>query len=228
MTELLHPQARIIDLGNGRTYAGEELTDLVDAAAEQFAADTARRWIAGAPAGIVLALTPTDAPAVTRYLGALTAGRTVALLDPQTPRSALVDLVDRLTPPLVTGVDAAQPPAGYRAAQLPALGRHWSRTAPGGAPPPPDTAVVLSTGGRVGAPTLVALSATALHDNADAVAGRLGVHAGMLAAHTQPLYTVQGLSTLNAHLLRGATVLLDPATPPLSPSPVRAAAAPAH
>ncbi|HET9516551.1 MAG TPA: hypothetical protein VFO77_02370 [Actinoplanes sp.] len=211
MTELLHPRARIIDLGMGRTYAGDELTDLVDAAAEQFAADTARRWIAGAPAGVVLALTPTDALAVARYLGAFTAGRAIALLDPRTPGTALGDLIERLAPPLVTGVGADRPPAGYRAAELPGLGRHWVRTAPGGIAPPPDTAVVLSTGTRVGDPTLVAMSAAALHDNAEAMAGRLGVHAGTLAAYTQPLFTDHGLSTLNAHLLRGATVLLDPA-----------------
>jgi hypothetical protein len=210
MTELLHPQARLIDVGTGRTYGGEDLTDLVDAAAEQFAADTARRWIAGLPAGIVLAMTPTDAPAVARYLGALTAGRAVALLDPETPRPALLDLVHRLAPPLVTGVGADVPPDGYRAAELPGLGSYWSRTAAGGARPHPDMAVVLSTGGRAGDPTLLELSLSALRDNAEVMAHRLGVHAGTMAAHTPPLFTDHGLSVLNAHLLRGATVLLDP------------------
>jgi hypothetical protein len=71
-------------------------------------------------------------------------------------------------------------------------------------------AVVLSTGGRTGDPTLVELSLPVLRDNAETTAHRLGVHTATMAAHLPPLFTDHGLSVLNAHLLRGATVLLDP------------------
>ena len=207
MTELLHPSARLIDVRTGRIFVGEDLIDLVDAAAEQFAADTARRWIAGLPAGIVLAPTPAHVPAVARYLGALTAGRSIALMDPDMSGPVLLDLVERLAPAMVTGVDAA-PPAGYRAADVPGLGTHWCRTAAGGVAPPPDVAVVLSTGVGGTEPILTELSCRALLDNAEAAARRLGIGAHTRATGIAALFTEHGLSILNAHLLHGAGVLL--------------------
>ena len=208
MTELLHPRARLIDVRTGRTFAGEDLIDLVDAAAEQFAADTARRWIAGLPAGIVLAATPAQVPAVARYLGALTAGRSIALLDPDMSGPTLLDLVERLTPAMVTGVDGA-PPAGYRAADVPGLGAHWCRTAAGGMAPPPDVAVVLNTGIGGTDPALTELSGQLLADNAEAAARRFGIDVNTRGTGIAALFTEHGLSMLNAHLLRGAGVLLQ-------------------
>jgi hypothetical protein len=204
MTELLHPRARLIDVPTGRTFAGADLIDLVDAVAEQFAADTARRWIAGLPAGVVLAPTPANVPAVARYLGALTAGRPIALLDPDIPGAALLDLVERLEPAMVTGVGAA-PPDGYRATDLPGLGIHWCRTAAGGVAPQPDVAVFV----RRGCGTLIELSGQVLHDDAEAAAQRLGIHAQTMGGGMPALFTEPGLTGLNAHLLRGAGVLLQ-------------------
>jgi hypothetical protein len=208
MTELLHPKARLIDVRTGRTFAGEDLIDLVDAAAEQFAADTARRWIAGLPAGLILAPTPAYAPAVARYLGALTAGRSIALLDPDMSGPVLLDLVERLAPALVTGVDAA-PPAGYRAADVPGLGTHWCRTAAGGVVAQPDVAVLLNTDIGGTDPALTELSPQALLDNAEAAARRHGIDANSRGTGIAALFTEHGLSMLNAYLVRGATVLLQ-------------------
>jgi hypothetical protein len=215
MSDLLHPRARLIDMATGRVVAGAELADLVDAAAEQFAADTARRWVAGQPAGMVLALTAPDAPAVARYLGALTAGRAVALLDPASIRPDLLHLIDRFAPALVTGVETGTgltgqaAPDGYRDATLPGLGRYWVRTAPGRTEPHPDMAVLLHTDGRTGSPTLLELSRAALHDNAESLARRLDIGVTTVASAPPALFTPYGLSILNAHLLRGATVVLD-------------------
>jgi hypothetical protein len=210
MTELLHTGARLIDVRTGRTFAGEDLVDLVDAAAEQFAADTARRWIAGLPAGIVLAPAPASAAAVARYLGALTAGRPIALLDPDLPGTALLDLIERLAPAMVTGVDGA-PPAGYRAADLPGLGTHWCRATAGGVAPQADVAVMVRAGGDSADGTLIELSGQALHDDAEATAHRLGINAQTRGGGLSALFTAQGLAVLNAHLLRGAGVLLPDA-----------------
>lgn len=215
MSELLHARARLVDAAAGRVVTGIELADLVDAAAEQFAADTARRWVAGQPAGPVLALTAPDVSAVARYLGALTAGRAVAVLDPELTRPDLLQLIDRITPALVTGVAAGTggtgraAPDGYRDATLPGLGRYWVRTAPGGTQPHPDMAVLLRTDGRTGSPTLLELSHTALHDNAQSLARRLDIGTTTVASAPPALFTPYGLSILNAHLLRGATVVLD-------------------
>lgn len=215
MTDLLHPRARLIDVATGRVVAGIELADLVDAAAEQFAADTARRWVVGQPAGPVLALTAQDVSAVARYLGALTAGRAVAVLDPELTGPDLLHLINRIAPALVTGVGSGTAvtgraaPDGYRDTTLPGLGRYWVRTAPGCAQPHPDMAVLLQTDGRTGSPTLFELSHSALHDNAQSLARRLDIGITTVASAPPALFTPHGLAILNAHLLRGATVVLD-------------------
>jgi acyl-CoA synthetase (AMP-forming)/AMP-acid ligase II len=206
---LLHPQARLIDAGAGQLYTGDELCDLVDSAAEAFAADAARRQAAGRPVGVVLALTPTTAYGVARYLGALAARRPVALLDPQLGRPALLDLVTRFRPALVTGVTEA-PPDGYRTVRLPGLGQVWRRArADGEVEPHPDLALLLTTSGSTGNPKLVRLSRAAVLANAEAIAQSLGVDGAEVAPTTLPLYYTYGLSVLNSHLLRGATVVLD-------------------
>jgi acyl-CoA synthetase (AMP-forming)/AMP-acid ligase II len=208
---LLHPDARLIDASTGHVYPGDELCDMVDAATGTYAADAARRRAAGRPAGAVFALTSTDAGAVVRYLGALAARRPVALLDPDLPRQSLLDLVARFVPALVTGV-LAEPPDGYRADNLPGLGPVWSldeTVSAAGAEPHLDLALLLTTSGSTGNPKLVRLSREAVYSNAVAIADSLGIDGDEVAPTTLPLFYTYGLSVLNSHLVRGATVVLD-------------------
>ncbi len=196
---LLHPSARLVDAASGRVVAGGELSALVASAADAFAACRA--------AGPVFALTPTDVDGVVRYLGAVAARRAVALLDPATPRDTLLDLVARFAPALVTGVSEAAP-AGYADAELPGLGPVWARPGDGVAPHP-DLALLLTTSGSTGNPKLVRLSRRAVLTNAAQIADSLGITADAVAPTTLPLFYTYGLSVLNSHLLRGATVVLE-------------------
>src|SRR5690606_27374386 len=103
---LPHPDARLVDAATGTVLEGSLLAGAVAAAAERYAA---------LPPGPVLALMPTRLPAVVAYLGAFTARRPVALLDPTLPADTLADLVARYRPTVVTGVEAradAAPPPG--------------------------------------------------------------------------------------------------------------------
>jgi acyl-CoA synthetase (AMP-forming)/AMP-acid ligase II len=204
VTDLLHPDARLVDAATGDAVGGTALRARVDAAAEAFAVDAARRDAAGP----ILALTPTEIPAVARYLGALAAGRPVALLDPELPRPVLDGFVDRFAPALVTGV-AGAPPDGYVAADLPGLGPVWSRTAAAAVVPHPDLVLLLTTSGSTGDPKLVRLSGTAVRANADSIATALGIDGDETAPTTLPLFYTYGLSVLNSHLLRGGTVVLE-------------------
>ncbi|RZU51751.1 acyl-CoA synthetase (AMP-forming)/AMP-acid ligase II [Krasilnikovia cinnamomea] len=193
---LLHPDARVLDAATGATLDHAQ----VDAAAADFARH--------AP-GVAFALTPTELPAVARYLGALRAGRPVALLDPELTAPVLHDLIARFAPALVTGVTGA-PPDGYRAE--PAAHRAgadtWVRQAPA-APVHPDLALLLTTSGSTGNPKLVRLSAAAVRANAEAIAASLGITGAETAPTTLPLFYTYGLSVLHSHLLRGATVVLE-------------------
>ncbi|XVV13170.1 AMP-binding protein [Actinoplanes sp. CA-131856] len=73
----------------------------------------------------------------------------------------------------------------------------------------PDLAVLLTTSGSTGNPKLVRLSASAVETNADQIAQVLDITADSVAITTLPLFYSYGMSVLNSHLLRGATVVLE-------------------
>ncbi|MGA5300931.1 AMP-binding protein [Nucisporomicrobium flavum] len=186
---LLHPGARVVDAVTGETLRPED----VDAAAAA---------LAQLPPGVVFALTPTELGAVARYLGALAAGRPIALLDPDLDDTVLRGLVGRFEPVQVTGVRTA-PPEGYRAD-----GDSWVRRSPA-VEPHPELALLLTTSGSTGNPKLVRLSRTAVFANAAAIGDSLGITPDDVAPTTLPLFYTYGLSVLNSHVLRGATVVLE-------------------
>jgi len=73
----------------------------------------------------------------------------------------------------------------------------------------PDLALLLTTSGSTGNPKLVRLSADAVLANAEQIADVLGITADDVAITTLPLFYSYGMSVLNSHLLRGATVILE-------------------
>jgi acyl-CoA synthetase (AMP-forming)/AMP-acid ligase II len=73
----------------------------------------------------------------------------------------------------------------------------------------PDLALLLTTSGSTGNPKLVRLSADAVLTNAGQIAEVLDITAEDVAITTLPLFYSYGLSVLNSHLLRGATILLE-------------------
>jgi acyl-CoA synthetase (AMP-forming)/AMP-acid ligase II len=73
----------------------------------------------------------------------------------------------------------------------------------------PDLALLLTTSGSTGNPKLVRLSRDALLTNAEQIATVLDITADDVAITTLPLFYSYGMSVLNSHLLRGATVVLE-------------------
>lgn len=192
---IAHPDARLVVAATGRTIAGHALWSEVDRLAERFGE---------LPPGILLAAMPVTADAILRYLGALRAERAVALVDPGRPAESLVA---GLQPAAVLGADPlAAPPPGYTTAEL--RGPAWVRTA-AGVPPHPDLAVLLPTSGSTGSPRFVRLSRSALATNAEAIATVLGIGPDDVAPTSLPLHYSYGMSVLNTHLLRGATVVVE-------------------
>ena len=186
---LLHPEARVIDAATGATL-------------DHTAVDEAAAAFDRQPAGVVFAMMPTEVPAIARYLGALRAGRPIALLDPDLAPQTLADLVRRFAPAVVTGARTA-PLEGYRVD-----GGDWVREEPA-ADVHPDLALLLTTSGSTGNPKLVRLSRRAVVANAEAIASSLGIDGEEVAPTTLPLFYTYGLSVLHSHLLRGATVVLE-------------------
>ncbi|OZM73220.1 AMP-dependent acyl-CoA synthetase [Amycolatopsis antarctica] len=193
---LLGDGARLVDVAGGHTLAGDELATTVRAEAETLGA---------LPPGVLFARTSVDLRSVVRYLGAFEAGRAIALIDPALDADVLAELVRRFRPAAVLAAPEGEAPAGYT------LGDgDWLRTSAEGVTPHPDLAVLLPTSGSTGNPKLVRLARTAVLTNAGAIAEVLGIDGDEVAPTSLPLHYSYGLSVLNSHLIRGATVVVEP------------------
>lgn len=198
MTALLGDGARLIDVAGGQTLAGDDLVAAVDQVAGE---------LTQLPPGVLFARMSLDLPSVLRYLGAFRAGRAIALIDPALDADVLSGLLERFRPAAVLAAPEGDLPAGYAAT---AGGTHWARESADGVVPHPDLAVLLPTSGSTGNPKLVRLSRDAVLANADAIAQVLGIDADEVAPTSLPLHYSYGLSVLNSHLIRGATVVVEP------------------
>lgn len=192
---LLAPGARLVDAESGTVLDGAALMTEVERQADALAA---------LPDGVLFARTAVDSASVLRYLAAVEASRAVALIDPKLDVPLLTMLMERYRPAAVLDAPAAEPPAGYRAAD-----GHWLRLDPDGIHPHPDLAVLLPTSGSTGNPKLVRLSRKAILTNAHAIADVLGIDEREVAPTTLPLHYAYGLSVLNSHLISGATVVVE-------------------
>lgn len=72
----------------------------------------------------------------------------------------------------------------------------------------PDLALLITTSGSTGAPKLVRQSLRNLKSNAESIAEYLKIDATERPITTLPMNYVYGLSIINSHLIRGATILL--------------------
>ncbi|GHG05648.1 MULTISPECIES: AMP-binding protein [Amycolatopsis] len=192
---LLGAGARLVDVAGGRTLAGAEL-----------AAEVGRRMdeLAALPAGVVFARMSVDLPSVLTYLGAFESGRAIALIDPALDADVLAGLVSRFRPAAVLSA-SGDAPSGYTG-----QGSDWVRASADGVVPHPDLAVLLPTSGSTGNPKLVRLSRQAILANADAIAQVLHIDADEVAPTCLPLHYSYGLSVLNSHLVRDATIVIEP------------------
>ncbi|HEX6499587.1 MAG TPA: AMP-binding protein [Micromonosporaceae bacterium] len=204
---LVNRGARLVDGTSGDVVAGAHLESTVAAGATEYH---------GLPDGVVFARTGLTVAAVLRYLGAWSAGRPVALLDPALDPATLAELVRRYRPAAVVGLGeggaGASPgdvPHGYTERRLDVLGPAWVRSTPDRVPAVhPDLGVLLATSGSTGSPKLVRLSRRAVHANATAIAEALVIDSDEIAPTSLPLFYSYGLSVLNSHLVAGATVLV--------------------
>ena len=167
----------LYDSASERWYSYGELYDETDRWAERFQAP-----------GLIFCFARNDITSVATYLGALEAGRAIALL----PSNLPPEFQDRL-------IDAYQPEYGPQATQarMPV--------------PHPALALLLSTSGSTGSPKFVRLTLDNVRANACSIAEALRIQPSSRAIAGLPIHYSYGLSVLNSHLVRGASVVLTDA-----------------
>lgn len=76
----------------------------------------------------------------------------------------------------------------------------------------PELALCLTTSGSTGSPKFVRLSARNVLANAESIAEYLGIDENERPVTTLPSYYSYGVSVINSHLIKGATILLTEGT----------------
>lgn len=72
----------------------------------------------------------------------------------------------------------------------------------------PDIALLLTTSGSTGSPKLVKLTRENLLSNAESIAGYLSISSDERPITSLPMHYSYGLSVINSHLIKGATILM--------------------
>ena len=126
---------------------------------------------------------------VAQFLGAVSAGHVIALLDPKLPLQAKSDLAARYRPGII--LDNGTELVHEKLVEL-----H------------PELAVLLSTSGSTGSPKFVRLSASNLACNARAIVEVLDIRAPEVGCGHLSLHYSYGLSVLTSHLIAGAPLHL--------------------
>lgn len=132
-------------------------------------------------------------PAAVAYLAALRSGRALLLLAPDLSAHQTQAITERLQIAAVVESSGEIQLTGHQ---------HPVRS---------DCALLLSTSGSSGSPKSVMLSLQNLEANARAICAYLPIEPTDTAMTALPLHYSYGLSVLNSHLLKGASVLLTEA-----------------
>lgn len=147
--------------------------------------------------------------ALLTYLGALKSAAIPLLLDAAMPAELLRGILDRYRPAFLVA------PAGMETGfcscgavrDYALLRTEWE-----GPPLADKLKLLLTTSGSTGSPKLVRLSAENLDSNADAIAEYLNIDDAERPITSLPMQYSYGMSVVNSHVLKGATLLLTERT----------------
>jgi len=157
----------------------------------------------GSPKALVFDFCRNDIRSIVAYLASLEIGHAVALLDDNLSAESKAGLIDLYQPEFVSTTRQIPCP-GYE----PVHETLWRRTNPTNQPLHPDLALLLSTSGSTGSPRFVRLTRRNIESNAESIAAVLAIEPSDRAITSLPIHYSYGLSVLNTHLLRGASIAL--------------------
>ena len=150
------------------------------------------------PKSLVLLAPRNQIDDIACFLGAITAGHAVALIDPAISSSRLSELIAEYAPDLII-----MPKDGRLILEGHANSNNDIAAA---------NAVLLSTSGSTGSPKFARLTLQNLTSNAHAIARSLSINPGDCGAGHLQVHYSYGLSVLTSHLVVGASVVLTEAS----------------
>jgi acyl-CoA synthetase (AMP-forming)/AMP-acid ligase II len=163
-----------------------ELAERVDAAAAQLG-----------PRRLVMLAAANHADAIVFYLAALSGGHPLMLV--AADNAEAIRSLESAYDPDVIAAPAGDADQGWTLEERRATARHRLH---------PELALLMSTSGSTGSPKLVRLSRQNLESNAEAIASYLDLRETDRAITSLPMAYCYGLSVINSHLQRGASLVL--------------------
>jgi acyl-CoA synthetase (AMP-forming)/AMP-acid ligase II len=179
----------LMDAEVGRVWTQAEVAETVRATAESMI--TGRRELTFCLCG------GRDLGSVIGYLSAVRAGHAVAMLDGRVPSELSEALIDHYRPAFVLRSPDGRTPLVQKGPG-------------GGVEVAADLLVLLSTSGTTGSPKLARLSTGNIESHSESISQYLGIDEHERAMLSLPIHFSYGLSVLNTHLARGASVILSP------------------
>ena len=145
------------------------------------------------PRGLVFCLCSNTLQSFVGYLTCLQSNLPVVMLDGSKPKEVIDALVEVYHPEYIW--DGELKPTGLK-------GESVSE----------ELAMCLTTSGSTGSPKFVRLSAQNILSNAESIAEYLHIDENERPVTTLPMYYSYGLSVINSHIIKGATILLTDGT----------------
>jgi long-chain acyl-CoA synthetase len=189
-----HRGPALYDGAENRWWSYRELADAVEARSRSL--PSARREL-------VFNFCRNGIRSVVTYLSALDRGDAVALLDDGLAPESKTRLIEIYGPRFVaTGEPLTN--AGYQEFSRDL----WMKTDSASPPLHPDLALLLSTSGSTGSPRMVRLTRRNVEANAASICEVLAIGPPDRAITSLPMHYSYGLSVINTHLMRGASIAL--------------------
>lgn len=188
----------------------EELATAISYHDLQQQIDRLRVHLPSAPGHIGLLACLNSVDCIVAYLAALQAEQPIILIRADLSASALEQFIAIYTPSWVILPASQSIKMAYSAKTSPLTQMQlWQHLNTDNFHAHPDLAVCLSTSGSSGSPKLVRISRQALNANAQAIAEYLNLQTADRAVTSLPMSYSYGLSIINSHLARRASLLLS-------------------
>ena len=141
------------------------------------------------PRGLAFCLAHNNLDSFLGYITCLQSGLPIVMLDGSKPKEVIDALINVYHPEYIW--DGGLKETGLKGGSI-----------------NPELALCLTTSGSTGSPKFVRLSARNILANAESIAEYLEIDENERPVTTLPMYYSYGLSVINSHLLKGATILL--------------------
>ena len=168
---------------------GNNISVITDAGDSLTYSELRQKTSVSVPRGLVFCLAHNNLDTFLGYVTCLQSGLPIVMLDGSKPKEVIDALIEVYRPEYIW--DGGLKETGLKGEEI-----------------NPELAMCLTTSGSTGSPKFVRLTAKNILANAESIAEYLEIDENERPITTLPMYYSYGLSVINSHLLKGATILL--------------------